>query len=55
MPDEAGRAAAERMLGLALISGGGSSLLTLPPQGLTLADKQAINRALLAPAPRSTR
>ena len=32
---------------VALISGGGSSLLTLPPPGLTLADKQAVNRALL--------
>jgi hydroxypyruvate reductase len=58
VPDEAGRAAAARILALvqgltaddlvlALISGGGSSLLTLPPDGLTLADKQAINRALL--------
>jgi hydroxypyruvate reductase len=32
---------------LALISGGGSSLMTLPAPGLTLADKQAVNRALL--------
>jgi glycerate-2-kinase len=32
---------------LALISGGGSSLLSLPGPGLTLADKQAVNRALL--------
>ena len=33
---------------LALISGGGSSVMTLPAPGLTLADKQALNRALLA-------
>ncbi len=33
---------------VALISGGGSALLALPALGLTLADKQAINRALLA-------
>jgi len=32
---------------IALISGGGSSLLTLPAPGLTLADKQAVNTALL--------
>jgi hydroxypyruvate reductase len=33
---------------LALMSGGASALLALPAAGLTLADKQAINRALLA-------
>ena len=59
VPDAAGVAAAERMLAivqglgaddlvLCLISGGGSSLLTLPGEGATLADKQALNRALLA-------
>ncbi len=33
---------------LALISGGGSALCAAPAAGLSLADKQAINRALLA-------
>ena len=64
VPDEAGLAAAKRMLALAqgldghppltehdlvlcLISGGGSALLTLPCDGLTLADKQRISRQLL--------
>ena len=58
VPDAAGLAATQRLLALtegltaddlviALISGGGSSLLTLPAPGLTLADKQAINQALL--------
>ena len=58
VPDAAGMAAAERILQLVqgltaddlvlcLISGGGSALLTLPADGLTLADKQAINKALL--------
>jgi hydroxypyruvate reductase len=57
-PDEAGERAARRILELAqgmgpddlalcLISGGGSSLLSLPAPGLTLADKKAINAALL--------
>lgn len=32
---------------LALISGGGSALMALPAPGLTLADKQAVTRALL--------
>lgn len=59
VPDAAGFAAAQRILALAqsagvddlvlcLISGGGSSLLTLPAPGVTLDEKQAINRALLA-------
>lgn len=58
VPDEAGLKASERMLALCqgltqndlvicLVSGGGSALLTLPAQGLSLADKQQINRALL--------
>jgi hydroxypyruvate reductase len=32
---------------LCLISGGGSALMALPAPGLTLGDKQAVNRALL--------
>ena len=58
VPDAAGLQAAERILGLTqgltpddlvlcLISGGGSALLTLPAEGLTLADKQRINKDLL--------
>ena len=58
VPDEAGRQAAQRILALVqgltaddlvlcLISGGGSALLSLPAPGLTLADKQAVNKALL--------
>ena len=59
VPDANGEAAARRILGtvqglgpddlvIALISGGASALLPLPAAGLTLADKQAVNRALLA-------
>jgi hydroxypyruvate reductase len=58
VPDAAGADAARRILELAkgagpddlvlcLISGGGSALLALPVEGLTLADKQVVNRALL--------
>ena len=58
VPDENGLKAAKRILAmvrgltpedlvLCLISGGGSALLTLPANGLTLADKQAVSRALL--------
>ncbi len=58
-PDENSVRAAHRLLEavhdltpddlvLCLISGGGSSLLCLPGEGLTLADKQAMNKALLA-------
>ncbi len=58
VPDQAGEQAAKRILDkvsglceddlvVCLISGGGSSLLSLPAAGLTLDDKQQINRALL--------
>ncbi|MEO5659127.1 MAG: DUF4147 domain-containing protein, partial [Polaromonas sp.] len=58
VPDAAGLAAAQRILAmvqglskndlvLCLISGGGSSLLTLPAEGLSLQEKQGINQALL--------
>ncbi|MEJ8847834.1 glycerate kinase [Variovorax rhizosphaerae] len=58
VPDQAGLQATERIrqlvsglsaddLVIALISGGGSSLLVAPGPGLTLADKQAVNSALL--------
>ncbi len=59
VPDAAGMAAAQRILAMAggltsndlalcLISGGGSALLTLPTDGLTLGQKQEVNKALLA-------
>lgn len=58
VPDSAGFDAAKRMLRLvgglteddlvlALMSGGGSSLLPCPAEGLTLADEQRVNRLLL--------
>lgn len=58
VPDQSGMDAARRMLDLvgslgvddlclALISGGASALLTLPAGDMSLADKQAVNRALL--------
>lgn len=58
VPDEAGTKAAARMLEMvqglnandlvvALISGGGSSLLSLPADGVSVEDKRAVNRALL--------
>lgn len=59
VPDAAGLEATQRLLALvrdlnpedlviALISGGGSSMMPAPAEGLTLADEQAINRTLLA-------
>ena len=58
VPDEAGEQAAREMLGaaraiksadllLALISGGGSALLSLPVEGVTLSDLRAVTRDLL--------
>ncbi|UWQ90886.1 glycerate kinase [Rhodobacteraceae bacterium M382] len=59
VPDAAGLAASAALfhaveglcaddLVVALICGGGSSLLPCPPEGLTLADEMALNQALLA-------
>jgi glycerate 2-kinase len=59
VPDAAGLRSAQRMLDLVgnlhdddlvlcLISGGGSALLPLPAQGLTLDMKQSVSKALLA-------
>ncbi len=58
VPDQAGLDAARRILEkvqglgpddlvLCLISGGGSALLSLPAEGITLEEKQAVNKALL--------
>ena len=58
MPDANGYAAAARIaelvkgltaddLVLCLVSGGGSALLTLPPQEVPMAAKQAVTKALL--------
>ncbi len=58
VPDEAGADAARRIMALvhglsaddlvvALISGGGSALLPMPFEGLSLADKQEVSKALL--------
>lgn len=59
VPDAAGERAALRMLELTneltaddlvlcLISGGGSALMSLPGEGISLADKQTLNQQLLA-------
>jgi glycerate 2-kinase len=59
VPDEAGLIGSQALLDavqdlteddlvIALISGGGSALLPAPPDGLTLADEIAVNKALLA-------
>ncbi len=59
VPDERGEAAAREILAaaralgeddllLALVSGGGSSLLALPVEGVAMADLKAVTRALLA-------
>jgi hydroxypyruvate reductase len=58
VPDDAGRRAARRIAGMAqgltkddlvlcLVSGGASALLAMPADGVTLEEKQAINKALL--------
>jgi len=58
MPDGAGLQAAQRIramvqglgpddLVIALVSGGGSALLTAPAEGITLEDKRAVTSALL--------
>lgn len=58
-PDAEGAAAADEVIArlsatgprdrvLALISGGGSAMLPAPAEGMSLADKQAVNRLLLA-------
>ncbi|MBK6850973.1 MAG: glycerate kinase [Burkholderiales bacterium] len=58
VPDAAGLAATRRIIDLArgltaddlvicLISGGGSALLCQPAEGISLAEKQAVNKALL--------
>ena len=58
VPDRAGEKTAQRILNLVstltkndlvicLISGGGSALLTLPADGISLANKQSINKELL--------
>ncbi len=58
VPDAAGSRAAQQILemvrglstddlGLCLVSGGGSALLTLPAPGISLEDKRAVTRALL--------
>jgi glycerate 2-kinase len=58
VPDDAGTNGARRMLDMvkgltsddlviALISGGGSALLSLPAQGISVEEKRAVNRALL--------
>ena len=59
VPDEAGRRGALQMfdavrgltaddLVIALVSGGGSALLSMPAAGLSFEDKQQVNRSLLA-------
>ena len=59
VPDESGEAAAREMLALArslgpddlmlaLVSGGGSSLLSLPADGISMADLKAVTKDLLA-------
>ena len=58
VPDDRSAEAAKRILAavegltaddmvIALISGGGSALMVAPAEGMTLADKMAVNRALL--------